>query len=150
MRVVIQRVKQASVAVEGKLISNIQKGYLLLLGVETLDTKEDINWLCNKIVKLRIFSDENGAMNQSILEVDGTILVVSQFTLYANTKKGNRPSFIKAARPETAKFLYESFIEQLEKQLNKKIKTGLFGAMMDVSLVNDGPVTILIDTKQKE
>jgi D-tyrosyl-tRNA(Tyr) deacylase len=150
MRVVIQLVKQASVAVEGKLISEIKKGYLILLGIIEEDAQEDINWLAGKIARLRIFSDENGAMNNSIIEANGDVIVVSQFTLQAKTKKGNRPSFIKAARPEIAIPLYEKFIIQLENELGKKVQTGEFGAMMDVALINDGPVTILIDSKQKE
>ena len=150
MRVVIQLVKQASVTVKGKLISEIKKGYLILLGIEAEDTQEDINWLAGKITRLRIFSDKNGAMNNSIIEANGDVIVVSQFTLQAKTKKGNRPSFIKAARPEIAIPLYEKFITQLENELGKKVQTGEFGAMMDVALINDGPVTILIDSKQKE
>ena len=150
MRVVIQLVKKASVAVEGKLISEIKKGYLILLGIIEEDAQEDINWLAAKIARLRIFSDENGAMNNSIIEANGDVIVVSQFTLQAKTKKGNRPSFIKAARPEIAIPLYEKFIIQLENELGKKVQTGEFGARMDVALINDGPVTILIDSKQKE
>ena len=150
MRVVIQLVKKASVAVEGKLISEIKKGYLILLGIIEEDAQEDINWLAGKIARLRIFSDENGAMNNSIIEANGDVIVVSQFTLQAKTKKGNRPSFIKAARPEIAIPLYEKFIIQLENELGKKVQTGEFGTMMDVALINDGPVTILIDSKQKE
>ena len=150
MRIIIQRVKKASVTVAEKIISEIAQGYLVLLGIEAEDTQEDIDWLCGKVVRLRIFEDENGAMNRSILEVDGDVLVVSQFTLHASTKKGNRPSFIKAARPETAIPLYEAFVIQLEKELGKKVQTGAFGAMMDVALVNDGPVTIMIDSKNKE
>ena len=150
MRVVIQLVKQASVAVEGKLISEIKKGYLILLGIIEEDAQEDINWLAGKIARLRIFSDEDGAMNNSIIEANGDVIVVSQFTLQAKTKKGNRPSFIKAARPEIAIPLYEKFIIQLENELGKKVQTGKFGAIMDVALINDGPVTILIDSKQKE
>lgn len=150
MRVVIQLVKKASVAVEGKLISEIKKGYLILLGIIEEDAQEDINWLAGKIARLRIFSDENGAMNNSIIEANGDVIVVSQFTLQAKIKKGNRPSFIKAARPEIAIPLYEKFIIQLENELGKKVQTGEFGAMMDVALINDGPVTILIDSKQKE
>jgi len=150
MRVVIQLVKQASVTVEGKLISEIKKGYLILLGIIEEDAQEDINWLTGKIARLRIFSDENGAMNNSIIEANGDVIVVSQFTLQAKTKKGNRPSFIKAARPEIAIPLYEKFIIQLESELGKKVQTGEFGAMMDVALINDGPVTIFIDSKQKE
>ena len=150
MRIVVQLVKQASVSVDEKVISEIKKGYLILLGIETEDTQEDINWLACKIARLRIFGDENGTMNKSILDVNGDVIVVSQFTLQAKTKKGNRPSFIKAARPEIAIPLYEKFITQLEKELGKKVQTGKFGAMMDVALINDGPVTILIDSKQKE
>ena len=150
MRVVIQLVKKASVAVEGKLISEIKKGYLILLGIIEEDAQEDINWLAAKIARLRIFSDEDGAMNNSIIEANGDVIVVSQFTLQAKTKKGNRPSFIKAARPEIAIPLYEKFIIQLENELSKKVQTGKFGAMMDVALINDGPVAILIDSKQKE
>jgi D-tyrosyl-tRNA(Tyr) deacylase len=150
MRVVIQRVKQASVSVQGAKISEIQKGLLILLGVETLDTQEDIDWLVTKVAKLRIFEDSDGAMNVSLHDISAEVIVVSQFTLHATTKKGNRPSFIKAARPEVAIPLYQGFIDGLQAQLNKKIQTGQFGAMMDVALVNDGPVTIIIDTKNKE
>ena len=150
MRVVIQLVKQASVIIQEKVVSEIKKGYLILLGIEAEDTQEDINWLAGKITRLRIFSDKNGAMNNSIIEANGDVIVVSQFTLQAKTKKGNRPSFIKAARPEIAIPLYEKFIIQLENELGKKVQTGEFGAMMDVALINDGPVTILIDSKQKE
>lgn len=150
MRVVIQRVKKASVEVDKKIVSEINNGLLILLGIEADDTQEDINWLTRKIANLRIFSDENDAMNLSVIDIKGDIIVVSQFTLHASTKKGNRPSFIKAARPDVAIPLYESFVLQLEKEINKKIQTGVFGAMMDISLINDGPVTICIDTKNKE
>lgn len=150
MRVVIQLVKQASVSVASKVISEIGKGYLILLGIEAEDTQEDINWLTGKIARLRVFQDENDAMNLSVVDVDGDIIVVSQFTLQAKTKKGNRPSFIKAARPEIAIPLYQSFVSTLEKEIGKKVQTGEFGAMMDVALINDGPVTILIDSKQRE
>lgn len=150
MRTVLQRVKKASVTVEGKVISEIEHGFLVLLGIEDEDTQEDIDWLCRKITRLRVFSDENDAMNLSVKDVNGDILVVSQFTLHASTKKGNRPSFIKAAKPEVAVPLYEKFTEQLEKELDKEVKTGVFGAMMDVALINDGPVTINIDSKNKE
>lgn len=150
MRIVIQRVKQASVVVEDKVISSIEKGFLILLGIENNDTQDDIDWLTGKIAKLRVFGDENGAMNLSISDVGGDIIVVSQFTLFASTKKGNRPSFIKSAKPETAVPLYESFIQSLEISMEKKVQTGKFGAMMDVSLINDGPVTILIDSKNRE
>lgn len=150
MRVLIQRVKKASVIIDGAVFSEINQGLLILLGIENEDTEEDINWITGKIARLRIFSDENEAMNLSVTDVDGDCLVVSQFTLHANTKKGNRPSFIKAARPETAIPLYEKFILQLEKEIGKKVATGSFGAMMDVSLINDGPVTIWIDSKSRE
>jgi D-tyrosyl-tRNA(Tyr) deacylase len=150
MRVVIQRVKEASVTIEGEKVSSIGDGFLILLGIENEDSKEDIAWLSGKIVKLRVFADENDAMNNSIMDNDGDIIVVSQFTLHASTKKGNRPSFIKAARPETAIPLYEAFLEQLEVDLGRKIQTGRFGAMMDVALINDGPVTITIDSKNRE
>ena len=149
MRIVVQLVKQASVSVDEKVISEIKKGYLILLGIETEDTQEDINWLAGKIARLRIFSDEDGAMNKSILDVNGDVIVVSQFTLQAKTKKGNRPSYIKAARPEIASELYDKFILQLENEIGKKIQTGKFGATMDVSLINEGPVTIFMDSKNK-
>ncbi len=150
MRAVIQRVSRASVTVEGKLISKINNGSLLLLGIEPTDTFEDIEWLSRKVTNLRIFNDEDGVMNKSLLETNGDAIVVSQFTLHAATKKGNRPSYIKAAKPDVAIPLYEQFISQLEKDLNKKVGTGIFGADMKVDLLNDGPVTILIDTKNKE
>lgn len=150
MRAVVQRVKEASVRVEGKVISQIGPGFLVLLGIENEDKQEDIDWLAAKIARLRVFSDENDAMNLSILETKGDLIVVSQFTLHASTKKGNRPSFIKAARPETAIPLYEAFVAEMSTHLGKNVQTGEFGAMMDVGLVNDGPVTIVIDTKLKE
>ncbi len=150
MKVVIQRVIKASVEVEEKIVSEIKNGLLILLGIEAEDSQEDIKWLSRKIANLRIFSDENDAMNKSIIDVDGEIIVVSQFTLHASTKKGNRPSFIKAAKPDIAIPLYENFILQLENEINKKVQTGIFGAMMDISLINDGPVTILMDSKNKE
>ena len=150
MRAVIQRVKQATVTVEGNQIASINKGFLVLLGIEEADNLDDIEWLTGKIIKLRVFGDENDAMNNSITDVNGSILVVSQFTLYASTKKGNRPSFIKAARPEQAIPLYESFVKKLETKLGKDVPTGEFGAMMDVALVNDGPVTLIIDTKNRD
>ena len=150
MRVVIQRVKEASVSVQGVKISEIQKGLLILVGVETQDTQQDIDWLVAKVAKLRIFEDLDGAMNVSLQDIDADVIVVSQFTLHASTKKGNRPSFIKAAKPEVAIPLYQEFVDSLEKQLDKKIQTGQFGAMMDVALINDGPVTITIDSKNKE
>lgn len=150
MRVVVQRVSKASVTVKAKRISEIQEGLLILLGIENHDTQEDVEWLCNKIVNLRIFNDAKGVMNNSLLECKGDILVVSQFTLHASTKKGNRPSYIKAASPEVAVPLYEMFITFLECKLGKGIGTGVFGADMKVELLNDGPVTILMDSKNKE
>ena len=150
MRVVIQRVKQATVSVQGVKISEIQKGLLILLGVESQDNQQDIDWLVAKVAKLRIFKDCNGTMNVSLQDLQADVIVVSQFTLHASTKKGNRPSFIKAAKPEVAIPIYQGFVDGLEKQLDKKVQTGQFGAMMDVALVNDGPVTITIDTKNKE
>ena len=150
MRALIQRVKKASVAVDEKIHSEINQGLLILLGIEVEDSKEDISWLAGKIARLRIFSDKDGAMNLSVQEVGGDCLVVSQFTLHASTNKGNRPSFIKAARPETAIPLYEKFVLQLESEINKKVQTGIFGAMMDVALINDGPVTIWIDSKNRD
>ncbi len=150
MRAVIQRVQKATVSIENKTKSEIDSGLLVLLGIEENDTTEDVDWLCKKISLLRIFPDENGAMNLSINEVAGDIMVISQFTLHAKTKKGNRPSFIKAARPEIAIPLYEGFIKTLEQLIGREVKRGVFGAYMQVSLVNDGPVTILIDTKNKE
>ncbi|MDP2686204.1 MAG: D-aminoacyl-tRNA deacylase [Aequorivita sp.] len=150
MRVLIQRVKKASVTIEGEIFSEINQGLLIFLGIEAGDNQEDINWLTGKIARLRIFSDENDAMNLSVQDVNGDCLVVSQFTLHANTKKGNRPSFINAAKSEIATPLYEKFVLQLENEINKKVNTGCFGAMMDVALVNDGPVTIWIDSKIRE
>lgn len=150
MRILIQRVSKASVKVEEEILSFINKGMMVLLGIEETDTPEDIIWLVKKMVQLRIFDDENGVMNLSVQDVDGEIIVVSQFTLHASTKKGNRPSYIKAARPEFAVPMYEKFILATETILGKKVGTGKFGAMMDVTLVNDGPVTIIIDSKQKD
>tara|TARA_R110000823_G_scaffold52940_2_gene130729 strand:+ start:76384 stop:76836 length:453 start_codon:yes stop_codon:yes gene_type:complete len=150
MRVLIQRVKKASVTIEGEIFSEINQGLLILLGIEAEDAQEDIDWLAGKIARLRIFSDENDTMNLSVQDINGDCLVVSQFTLHANTKKGNRPSFINAAKPETAIPLYEKFVFQLENETNKKVLTGSFGAMMEVALINDGPVTILIDSKKRE
>lgn len=150
MRVVIQRVKKAAVSIEEKIYSSIQNGLMILVGIEDADTLEDTEWLCSKISNLRIFADEEGVMNKSIKDTNGEILLVSQFTLHASTKKGNRPSYIKAARPEKAIPLYEQLIALLEKELNKTIATGKFGAEMQVELINDGPVTILMDTKNKE
>lgn len=149
MRVVIQRVSHASVEIAGEKVANIGKGMLILVGIEESDSQEDVQWLSTKIVNLRIFDDANGVMNLSVKDIDGEILIVSQFTLHAATKKGNRPSYIRAARPETAIPLYEAFIQQTETLLGKKVDTGQFGAMMAVDLCNDGPVTILIDTKEK-
>jgi len=150
MRAVIQRVSEASVTVEGEKISEIGSGLLILLGVEEEDTQEDILWLSAKIGRLRIFADATGVMNKSIKDIDGEAIVVSQFTLYASTRKGNRPSYMKAAKPEIAIPLYEEFVKQLKSEIGKNIGTGLFGADMKVSLLNDGPVTIIIDTKNKE
>jgi len=149
MRAVIQRVSKASVTINGNKVSEINNGLLILLGIETLDTNTDIEWLTKKIVNLRIFNDENEVMNKSLLEINGDAIVVSQFTLHASTKKGNRPSYIYAAKPEIAIPLYEQFIAQLEFELHKKVGTGQFGANMKVELINDGPVTIMIDSKQK-
>jgi D-tyrosyl-tRNA(Tyr) deacylase len=150
MRIVIQRVSSASVAIDHKINGAIENGLLLLLGIEDSDTQEDVAWLSKKVVNLRIFNDEEGVMNKSLLEMNGAILLISQFTLHASTKKGNRPSYIKASKPDVASPLYEQMIRQLETDLGKPIATGIFGADMKVSLVNDGPVTIIIDTKNKE
>ena len=150
MRTVIQRVQRASVTVNGTTVSSIGKGLLLLLGVEAADTDEDVQWLCRKVLGLRIFDDEEGVMNRNILDVGGDIIVVSQFTLMASYKKGNRPSWIRAAGHEHAVPLYESFVEALSQGLGKPVGTGIFGAEMQVELVNDGPVTICMDTKNKE
>lgn len=149
MRAVIQRVSRASVSIDGKVKSEIAWGLLILIGIENEDTQEDIQWLCGKIANLRIFNDEAGVMNRSVLDIEGDAIVVSQFTLHASTKKGNRPSYIKAAKPDVAIPLYEDFVSQLEKELGKKVGTGEFGADMKVELLNDGPVTILIDSKNK-
>jgi D-tyrosyl-tRNA(Tyr) deacylase len=150
MKVVLQRVSQASVTIDNKIVADIQKGLLVLVGIEDADTQEDINWLCQKIANLRIFGDENEVMNLSVKDIDGDIIVVSQFTLHALTKKGNRPSYIKASKPEVAIPMYENFVKQIEKELGKKVQTGIFGADMKVLLLNDGPVTIQIDSKNKE
>ncbi len=150
MRAVIQRVREASVVVEDEKVANIQQGLLVLLGIEIEDTKEDADWLANKISALRIFSDSEGKMNNSILDVDGDVIVVSQFTLHAKTKKGNRPSYIKSARPEQAIPLYEQFKKEFSEVIRKQVQSGEFGADMQVSLVNDGPVTIILDSKNKE
>lgn len=150
MRTVIQRVTNASVTVEAKVVSEIQKGLLVFVGIEEADTQEDLDWLVTKIAQLRIFNDENEVMNLSVQDIDGDVLVVSQFTLHAATKKGNRPSYIKAAKPDFAIPMYERFVKALELKLGKKVPTGIFGADMKVLLLNDGPVTILIDSKNKE
>lgn len=150
MKAVLQRVSQASVTINNQTVAQIEQGLLVLVGIVEEDTQEDINWLVNKIMNCRIFSDENGVMNKSVKDIDGDVIVVSQFTLHASTKKGNRPSYIKAAKPDVAIPLYESFIKICEADLQKPIQTGQFGADMKVALVNDGPVTILIDTKNKE
>ena len=150
MKAVIQRVSQSSVTINNEIVAQIQQGLLVLVGIEDTDNQEDINWLTSKIANLRIFADENEVMNMSLKDIDGEMIVVSQFTLHALTKKGNRPSYIKASKPEIAIPLYESFIQQMEIELGKKVQTGQFGADMKVSLVNDGPVTIIIDTKNKE
>ncbi|WP_034046015.1 D-aminoacyl-tRNA deacylase [Wocania ichthyoenteri] len=150
MKVVIQRVSKASVTIEGEKVTSIKSGLLVLLGIVNEDTQEDIKWLTNKIVNLRIFSDENEVMNKSLINSNGDVIVVSQFTLHASTKKGNRPSYIKAAKPDVAIPLYKAFINQIELNLGKKVQTGAFGADMKVELLNDGPVTIIIDSKNKE
>ncbi len=150
MKAVIQRVSHTSVTIDGKIVANIQKGLLVLVGIEDLDSQEDITWLTSKIANLRIFGDENDVMNLSLKDTNGDVIVVSQFTLHASTKKGNRPSYIKAAKPEIAIPFYEKFITQMEIEIGKKVQTGQFGADMKVQLLNDGPVTIIIDTKNKE
>jgi D-aminoacyl-tRNA deacylase len=150
MRAVIQRVTEASVSVGGMLKSSIGQGLLVLIGIEEPDGQEDIEWVAGKISRLRIFDDRDGVMNLSVSEIDGEIIVVSQFTLHASTKRGNRPSYIRSARPETAIPLYESFVRQLSAELGKEVKTGEFGAMMQIRLINDGPVTIVIDSKNRE
>ncbi len=150
MRILIQRVIKASVTVAGKLTGAIEKGLLVFAGIEDADTSEDVMWLSNKIVNLRVFDDEHGIPNISVKDINGEILLVSQFTLHANTKKGNRPSYIKASKPEIAISLYEKLIDQIENDLGEKIQTGIFGADMKVELINDGPVTIWIDSKNKE
>jgi D-tyrosyl-tRNA(Tyr) deacylase len=150
MRIVLQRVKEASVTIKGQVKSKIDKGLLLLLGIGKEDEQQDLDWLCKKVLSMRIFNDKEGKMNLSVQDVEGEIIVVSQFTLHANNKKGTRPSFIRAARPETAIPLYEKFVTQLEEGLGKKVGTGEFGADMNVALLNDGPVTIILDSKQRE
>ena len=150
MRVVIQRVKEASVTIEGNLKSSIKKGLLILVGIENEDNSEDIEWIAKKVCQLRIFDDNEGVMNLSVLDVKGDILAVSQFTLQAKTKKGNRPSYIKAAKPDVSVPIYEEFVNKLEEILQRPVGTGEFGAQMDVALINEGPVTILIDSKNKD
>ena len=150
MRAIIQRVTEASCVVAGATTGSIGTGFLILLGIEDTDTSEDLDWLSQKIVNMRIFADENDQMNKSLADVDGNILLISQFTLFASTKKGNRPGFTRAARPDKAIPLYEEMIAKLSAVLQKEIKTGIFGADMKISLINDGPVTIMIDTKNKE
>ena len=150
MRAVLQRVSEASCMVDGKITGEIKTGFLVLLGIENEDSDDDLNWLANKIVGMRVFSDENGLMNKALADIDGDILLISQFTLFAQTKKGNRPSFIKAARPDKAITMYEQMIKTLENLTGKTVATGIFGADMKISLVNDGPVTIMMDTKDKD
>ncbi len=150
MKAVIQRVSQSSVTIDNKIVAEIQKGLLVLIGIEDSDSQEDILWLTSKIANLRIFGDENNVMNLSLKDIDGEIIIVSQFTLHALTKKGNRPSYIKAAKPEIAIPIYENFISQMELELGKQVQTGQFGADMKVLLLNDGPVTLIMDTKNKE
>jgi len=150
MKVVVQRVSHASVTIEGNKVADIQKGLLVLVGIEEADNQENSIWLTSKIANLRIFDDANHVMNLSLKDVDGEMIIISQFTLQASTKKGNRPSYLKAAKPEIAIPLYENFIAQMEMELGKKVQTGQFGADMKVELLNDGPVTIIIDTKNKE
>ena len=150
MRAVIQRVTRASVTIEGKIHGHIDNGLLVLIGIEDIDTHDDIEWLSNKIVNLRIFNDENEVMNTSVKDVKGNILLISQFTLHGSTKKGNRPSYIRASKPEAAIPIYEKMIRQLSNDLGQQVQTGIFGADMKVELLNDGPVTIIIDTKSRE
>ncbi|MEI7490324.1 MAG: D-aminoacyl-tRNA deacylase [Bacteroidota bacterium] len=150
MRIVIQRVSSASVEIEGKVHASIGLGLLILLGIEDDDTADDVNWLCQKVARLRIFDDTDGVMNLSVTDINGETLLVSQFTLHASTKKGNRPSYIRAAKPLKAVPLYEMFVSSLSAETGKEVKTGVFGGMMEVALVNSGPVTIIIDSKNKE
>ncbi|MDP3679309.1 MAG: D-aminoacyl-tRNA deacylase [Flavobacterium sp.] len=150
MKIVLQRVSSASVTIDNKIVADIQKGLLVLVGIEDADTQENIDWLVNKITNIRIFGDENDVMNLSVKDIDGDIIVVSQFTLHASTKKGNRPSYIKASKPEVAIPLYEKFVKKIEMELGKKVQTGIFGADMKVLLLNDGPVTIVIDSKNRD
>jgi D-tyrosyl-tRNA(Tyr) deacylase len=150
LRVVLQRVSSASVVVDNNKVADIQKGLLVFVGIEDADNQEDIDWLVGKIIKIRIFNDENDVMNCSVQDVDGEMIVVSQFTLHASTKKGNRPSYLKASKPDTAIPMYENFVATLEREFGNKIQTGIFGADMKISLLNDGPVTITIDSKNRE
>lgn len=150
MRAVIQKVKRARVSIEGNIYSEISEGLLVLVGIEDADTEEDIEWLCGKIVRLRIFDDENGVMNLSVEDIKGEIMAVSQFTLHASTKKGNRPTYIHASKPEFARPMYEKFVAELQNLSSKEVKRGVFGADMQIELVNNGPTTIIIDTKNKE
>lgn len=150
MRTLIQRVQHASVTIDGQVKSQIGKGLLVLVGIEDRDTQEDIEWLCKKVANLRIFDDENGVMNRSVIEMEGEVMVVSQFTLHASTKKGNRPSYIHASKPDIAIPMYEAFCAEMGLQIGKEVRTGTFGADMKVALVNDGPVTIWIDSQNKE
>ncbi len=150
MKIVLQRVSSASVTIDNKIVADIQKGLLVLVGIEDADNQEDIDWLVNKITNIRIFGDENDVMNLSVKDIDGDIIVVSQFTLHASTKKGNRPSYIKASKPEVAIPLYEKFVKKIQMELGKKVHTGIFGADMKVLLLNDGPVTIVIDSKNRD
>lgn len=150
MRAVIQRVSEASVKIDGAVKGQINQGFMVLLGIEDADTQEDVDWLSQKIANMRVFGDENGLMNKALADIEGNILLISQFTLFASTKKGNRPGFTRSAKPDKAIPLYESFIKALESQTGKKVATGEFGTDMKVSLINDGPVTIIIDTKDKE
>jgi D-tyrosyl-tRNA(Tyr) deacylase len=150
MRAILQRVTEAQCVVEGKITGSITTGFMVLLGIEDADTRDDLEWLAQKIANMRVFGDENGLMNKSLQDVDGNILLISQFTLFAATKKGNRPGFTRAARPDFAIPLYEEMISKLSSLISRKIETGIFGADMKVSLINDGPVTIIIDTKNKE
>lgn len=150
MRVVIQKVSEAKVKTEGREVSSIGRGLLVLLGIEDADNDDDIDWLTKKIVRLRLFNDEDDVMNLSVTDVGGEVMVVSQFTLHASTKKGNRPSYIRASRPDFAVPMYQKFLQKMEEALGRKVAAGIFGAMMEVSLVNDGPVTIIIDSKQKD
>lgn len=150
MKIVLQRVSSASVTIDNKIVADIQKGLLILVGIEDADTQEDIDWLVNKVTNIRIFGDENDVMNLSVKDIDGDIIVVSQFTLHASTKKGNRPSYIRASKPEVAIPLYENFVKKIEMEFGKIVQTGIFGADMKVLLLNDGPVTIVIDSKNRD